>query len=352
MATIPLSQIITEIRQTANVQHTDFLSDVDEMPRIANQAISNAYDTVVECYAPYFAAHAPFSLTSSNAIELDQIVNPTQSPQAQDSTTVGVIASGTYAPTLTEPFAPPTNYTATFSVKPSTSNTDSSDVVFTVYVNGVSTGCSVTVTSGDTAEVINTTVFPEFYSTDAVSVKTNAYVSHTLWTAHLNFILTPVFHNRPFYKELGLDWLGQSRPISVPRLESFMARNQGNGLSDGLVSGLGRSYDLIGSQLQMFPPNGPFAGNYMLHYMPSAPVLDDVTDLPTEMERFRTMFLLEGAIMVKLKRNMEVTDLERRLAIKKKETETALRHRIKEPKAIPMRIIGNGGRWGNNGWGW
>jgi len=352
MATIPLSQLITETRQTANVQHTDFLSDVDEMPRIVNQAISNTYDTIVECYAPYFATHAPFSLTSSSVIELESIVNPMQSAQAKDVTVVGVSSGAIYTPVLTEPFAPPTEYTAAFSLEPVSGPTPSPDVLFTVYVNGVSTGCSINLSTGTNSIVVNDTVFPEFFSTDTVTVRTSTFVGGSLYSVKIGLTLTPVLHNPPFYKELGLDWLGQSRPVSVPRLESFMARNQGNGLSDGLVGSLGRNYDIIGSQLQIFPPNGPFAGNYMLHYVPSAPVLDDVTDLPTEMERWRTLFLLEGAIMVRLKRGMEVADWERRLTIKKKETETAMRKRVKEPKNIPIRSIGMGGRNSFGGWGW
>src|SRR6185369_7143273 len=75
-----------------------------------------------------------------------------------------------------------------------------------------------------------------------------------------------------------------------------------------------------------------------LHYVPSCPVLSDVTDLPPELERWKQMILLEAQIPVYMKRGLDVSEARNELNIKKREIEASAKSRVGEPKLIPTRM--------------
>ena len=311
---VTLADLIDEIRSTANVQHTLFLDDEVEMPRIVNLAVSNCYNTVVKAYAPYFAKHANFTLDATGEIDLDAIVNPVQAALPVNNS-ITVFGSDVSSPPIVTSLPNPATYIINQFVIDLTGTTDTGTTTFTIFVNGVSTGCVISIPNGSVGEWSNTSVNPEFRPGDSVTVVIAAGHSGSGYGVNFSFLITPVLHNPRFFKELGVDYLGNGMRLTVPRLSSYMHRNDG--------------------YIQTYP----FAGAYTLHYIESAPVLDEVTDLPFEMERFRQMILLEGAIRVAQKRKdtEQVGSFRAELNIVKRETEESLRSRINEPKVIPTR---------------
>ncbi len=312
---ITLAQLIDELRRKAGIQNNAFFDDVVELPGYLQDGLSNTYDTIVKAYAPYFVKKASFTLDSTGEIELDEIVNPSQDFfVATLSTPIGV--DTVLAPSITTLFPNPATYViAQFDVV-ITGTTDTGTTTYTIKVNGVSTGDVISIPNGSSGSTFtNTFVQPEFGPDDVVTVDVDvATPSSGTYSVTTSLTIFPRLHNPPFYKELGIDWLGGGMKLSVPRIQSFMNRN------DGIYT------------------SNPMSGDYTLHYVPSCPVLSAVTDLPPELERWKQMILLEAKVPVLEKRGLDVSSTLTELAIKKKEIEASAKSRVGEPKMIPTRM--------------
>ncbi len=345
---ITLAQLVDELRRKAGIQNNDFFDDIVELPGYLQDGLSNTYDTIVKAYAPYFAKEMPFTLDDTGEIELDSIVNPTQDDvTASVSTPIGV--DTVLAPSITTAFPNPATYVIKQFLITITGTTDTGTTTYTIKVNGVSTGDVISIPNGSTGSWSNTSVTPEFGPDDSVTIAVDvATPGAGTYSIALSLLITPVLHNPPFYKELGVDWTGGGMTLSVPRLQSFMNRN------DGIYT------------------SNPMSGNYVLHYVPSCPVLSAVTDLPPELERWKQMIILEASIPVYMKRGLLTSEARQELNIKKREIESSAKSRIGEPKLIPTRMrsrsvgrsfdiigsklqvfptIGNDNN-GMTGWGW
>ena len=317
---ITQAQLINELRTKAGIQNNAFFDDIVELPGYIQDGLSNTYDTIVKAWAPYFAKKMPFTLTDSGELELDSIVNPTQddiTPFAADVPTV-TIHEGTTDVTLTASpalTAPPVTFKVlTFSVSP-VSPSVTGNTTFEIRVNGVATGCLVTVPSGSSSIQVNGLVNPTFSAEDTVTLHIVAPSGGMSgWNADIGVVVQPFLNNPPFYKELGVDWLGSGIALSVPRLPSFMNRN------DGIYT------------------SNPLSGDYVLHYVPSCPVLSSIVDLPQELERWKQMILLEAQIPVYMKRGLGIDAAREELNVKKREIEASAKSRIGEPKLIPTRM--------------
>ncbi len=317
---ISLADLIQSTREVAGVQNNQIVSDTGEMPRIVNLAVSSVYDTVVKAYQPYFAEKSDFTVDATGIVSLASIVNPTQATQVYvNGMTLGIFDSD-HNVTLANIFTPlalPVKYTiVSFTIHP-TSVCDTGNTSFQLKVNGVATGDTVIVPDGSSADETNTLVNPTFTVDDTLTMDVTA--GHPGgWACTITIVVQASLNKPPFYKELGVDYNSQGRPLSLPRLDSFLQRNQnGSAISD-------------------------VSGAYSLWYIPSCPVLDDIYDLPTEMERFRNMILLEGAIMIYIKRQMSTAELENRLDKETRKVEASLKNRVNEPRAIPLRGASGG----------
>lgn len=317
---ITLADLIQSTREVAGVQNNQIVSNTGEMPRIVNLAVSSVYDTVVKAYQPYFAEKSDFTVDATGIASLASIVNPTQATQTYVNGMGLSIFDTDHNVTLAATFSPlalPVLYTVeSFTIHP-TSACNTGDTSFQLKVNGVATGDSVIVPSGSSSDEVNTVVNPTFTVNDTVTMDITCATPGS-WACTITIVVRASLNKPPFYKELGVDYTSQGRALTLPRLDSFLARNQNNSaISD-------------------------VSGNYTLWYIPSCPVLDDVYDLPTEMERFRDLILLEGAISIYLKRQMPTADLEMRLAKKVHDVEASLKNRVNEPRAIPLRGASGG----------
>lgn len=133
-----------------------------------------------------------------------------------------------------------------------------------------------------------------------------------------------------FYKEVGVDWFptGNTQvPVVVPPLDNFTDRDRANE----------RRY-FISQQTLTIYPGFNYSGNYVLWYTPDPPVLADGTaTIPREMERWKEMITLKGAIMARIKKEQPTAELETRLTEQVKRIEVAASQRKAEPAQIPMR---------------
>ncbi len=312
---ISLADLIVSTREVAGVTNNEIVSNQGEMPRIVNLAVSSVYDTVCKSYQPYFAEKSDFTVDATGIASLAEIVNPTQATQVYVNgmglSIFDTIAGVTLANVFT-PLPLPVLYTIeSFKIHP-TATCNTGNTTFQLKVNGLATGCTVTVPSGSSSDQTNTVVNPTFTANDALTMDIGCSTSGS-WAVQITIVVRASLNKPAFYKELGVDYTSQGRPLTLPRLDSFLARNQNNSaISD-------------------------VSGNYTLWYIPSCPVLDDVYDLPTEMERFRNMVLLEGAIMIYIKRQMSTAELEMRLDKETRKVEASLKNRVNEPRAIPLR---------------
>lgn len=136
-----------------------------------------------------------------------------------------------------------------------------------------------------------------------------------------------------FYKDVGLDWYPNgagtnSLPRTIYEIGSFAERNITNE----------RRYFISGSTLYLYPPSGNVAGDYQLWYTPNPPRLVNGTDqIPVDMDRWREIIELSGAIMVMNKREMDGTAIERRLAAVTARAKGAAANRTSQPTLIPIR---------------
>ena len=317
---ITLAQLIDELRRKAGIQNNAFFDDIVELPGYLQDGLSNTYDTIVKAWAPYFAKKMAFTIDDSGEIELSDIVNPSQgniTPYATSVPTV-TIHQGTSdvdldaSPALSDP--PITYKVLTFAVSP-VSPCVTGNTTFEIRINGVATGCLVTVPNGSSSVQVNGLVNPTFSAEDAVTLHIVAPSGDPFgWNADISITVQPSLNNPPFYKELGIDWLGAGMKLSVPRLQSFMNRN------DGIYTA------------------NPMAGDYVLHYVPSCPVLSSIVDMPQELERWKQMILLEAQITVYMKRGLDTSECRQELNIKKREIESSAKSRVGEPKLIPTRM--------------
>ncbi len=345
---ITLAQLIDELRRKAGIQNNDFFDDIVELPGYLQDGLSNTYDTIVKAYAPYFARKMAFTLDSTGEIELDSIVNPTQDDvTASVSTPIGV--DTVLTPSITTAFPNPATYVIKQFLITVTGTTDTGTTTYTIRVNGVSTGDVISIPNGSTGSWSNTSVTPEFGPDDSITIAVDvATPGAGTYSIALSLLITPVLNSPPFYKELGVDWTGGGMTLSVPRLQSFMNRN------DGIYT------------------SNPMSGDYVLHYVPSCPILSAVTDLPPEIERWKQMLILVASISVYMKRGIGTSEARQELNIKKHEIESSAKSRVGEPKLIPTRMrsrsvgrsfdiigsklqvfptIGNDNN-GMTGWGW
>lgn len=312
---ISLADLIVSTRQVAGVENNAIVSNEGEMPRIVNLAVSSVFDTVVKSYAPYFAEKSDFTVDATGIASLASIVNPTQATQTYVNGMGLSIFDTDHNVTLAAVFSPlalPVLYTIeSFTIHP-TSTCNTGDTSFQLKVNGVLTGDAVTVPSGSSSDEVNTVVNPTFTVNDTVTMDITCATPGS-WACTVTIVVRASLNKPPFYKELGVDYTSQGRALTLPRLDSFLARNQNNSaISD-------------------------VSGNYTLWYIPSCPVLDDVYDLPTEMERFRDLILLRGAIRIYLKRQMSTADLEIAYDKELADVKASLKNRVNEPRAIPLR---------------
>lgn len=312
---ITLAQLIDELRRKAGIQSNAFFDDVVELPGYIQDGLSNTYDTIVKAWAPYFAEEMPFTLGNTGVIELNDIVNPTQDDITASLSGIPISVDTTLTPSVTTPLPNPATYVIKQFTVTVTGTTDTGTTTFTVKINGVSTGDVVSIPNGSTGDWTNTAVTPEFGPDDVVTIAVDvATPAAGTYTVALSLLITPVLHNPPFYKELGIDWLGSGMKLSVPRLQSFMNRN------DGIYT------------------SNPMEGDYILHYIPSCPILSAVVDLPQELERWKQMILLEAQITVYMKRGLDTSECRQELNIKKREIESSAKSRVGEPKLIPTRM--------------
>jgi hypothetical protein len=134
-----------------------------------------------------------------------------------------------------------------------------------------------------------------------------------------------------FYKEVGLDYLpgGTVQPITVPKIDTFLDRNRLYG---------GPRYYITDTNLTVLPLQN-YAGNYNLWYVPDlVPLVADSDPLPNELYRWKELIETSGGIAARIKREMDTTDLEKRLGMLIKRVHDMANNRSIEPAQIPYRV--------------
>jgi hypothetical protein len=133
-----------------------------------------------------------------------------------------------------------------------------------------------------------------------------------------------------FYKEVGLDYLpgGTLTPVTVGKLDTFLDRNRQRG----------RQYFITDTNLTVYPLVN-YQGNYNLWYIPDlVPLVADSDVLPNELYRWKEMIEVSGGIAARIKREMDTSDLEKRLGMLIKRVHDMAAQRTLEPAQIPYRV--------------
>lgn len=135
-----------------------------------------------------------------------------------------------------------------------------------------------------------------------------------------------------FYKDVGLNYIPTAnRPITVDRIDSFADRNAFEG----------KRYFISGDSLIVYPEGGNYAGNYEFFYTPDPPALTADSGangtIPAQLQRWKELIEISGAIMVMNKREMSALALEKRLALLTQRVKDAAARRMAGPAKIPMR---------------
>ena len=157
-----------------------------------------------------------------------------------------------------------------------------------------------------------------------------------------------------FYKELGVDYWPNGNALTaltVMPIGSYLERNFGNAWGGAGIYGPVRMYNIIGDTLQILPASANYAGKYVLHYVPNAPIMTVVDDLPVELVRWVKLITLKVAKTMKEKREQPTDEITAAIAQQERRIDEMAHHRIKEGKRIPIRNVNVMGWSGNNGFG-